>query len=283
MLLTVAPLVRRAHLRSPEDPFAPRAAEACTDGTYFFRSFADHPFSTGAIGSPASPQRWAFAGAGMASYLFPRTWPAWILLAAGCAFTSGVAAGAHILSDVTLAAVAGLLVARGVWQWQGGAKPQGSESCMISVRVAPRLGLWQRSAMASDIPSEPFSRKPTVRHRVAVVLLALMLVITEHPRRSSPRRRSIPASRPERMWQCRRPAPRVTGTSATRFQPPAGWLEHARLAVAAHRQLQCVLRLGPGPGDDQSPLAPASAIERRHREGRGPSCPNRLRRPRHGR
>jgi len=56
----------------------------------------------------------AFAGAGMASYLFPRSWPAWMLLAAGCAFTR-VAAQAHFLSDVVLAGMAGLLVARLLW------------------------------------------------------------------------------------------------------------------------------------------------------------------------
>jgi membrane-associated phospholipid phosphatase len=88
------------------------------DGNYFFRSFADHPFSTGAIGLPSSHTMVAFAGAGMASYLFPRTWPAWMLLAAGCAFTR-VAAQAHFLSDVTLAAIAGLFVSRFLWLWLG--------------------------------------------------------------------------------------------------------------------------------------------------------------------
>ena len=56
----------------------------------------------------------AFAGAGMASYLFPRTWPAWMSLAAGCAFTR-VAAQAHFLSDVMLAGIGGLFVARLAW------------------------------------------------------------------------------------------------------------------------------------------------------------------------
>ena len=60
----------------------------------------------------------------MASYLFPRTWPAWMLLAAGCAFTR-VAAQAHFLSDVMLAGIAGLFVARLVWLWPG---PSGSHT-----------------------------------------------------------------------------------------------------------------------------------------------------------
>jgi membrane-associated phospholipid phosphatase len=117
MLLTVAPLaagllceVLKILLR--------RERPSLHDGTYFFRSFADHPFSTGAIGLPSSHTMVAFAGAGIASYLFPRTWPAWMLLAAGCAFTR-VAAGAHFLSDVTLAAIAGLFVARLTWMRSG--------------------------------------------------------------------------------------------------------------------------------------------------------------------
>jgi membrane-associated phospholipid phosphatase len=84
------------------------------DGTYYWRSFTDHPWSTGNIGLPSSHTMVAFAGAGMASYLFPRTWPAWMLLAAGCAFTR-VAAGAHFLSDVVLAAAAGLFISRATW------------------------------------------------------------------------------------------------------------------------------------------------------------------------
>ena len=78
------------------------------DGAYYWRSFSDHFWSTGNIGLPSSHTMVAFAGAGMASFLFPRTWPAWMLLAAGCAFTR-VAAQAHFLSDVVLAAIAGLL------------------------------------------------------------------------------------------------------------------------------------------------------------------------------
>jgi len=43
-----------------------------------------------------------------------------MLLAAGCAFTR-VAAQAHFLSDVTLAAAAGLFVARLIWRSLGSA------------------------------------------------------------------------------------------------------------------------------------------------------------------
>lgn len=113
MLLTVAPIVSGL-LCEVLKILLRRERPGLHDGAYYFRSFADHPFSTGAIGLPSSHTMVAFAGAGMASYLFPRTWPAWMILAAGCAYTR-VAAGAHFLSDVTLAAAAGLLVARLAW------------------------------------------------------------------------------------------------------------------------------------------------------------------------
>ena len=114
MLLTAAPLaaglvceVLKLLLR--------RERPGLHEGAYVFRSFADHPWSTTNIGLPSSHVMVAFAGAGMASYLFPRTWPAWMLLAAGCAFTR-VAAQAHFLSDVVLAGIAGAFVARLLWQ-----------------------------------------------------------------------------------------------------------------------------------------------------------------------
>ncbi len=115
MLLTAAPLasglvceVLKILLR--------RERPGLHDGAYVFRSFADRPWSTSAIGLPSSHVMVAFAGAGMASYLFPRTWPAWMLFAAGCALTR-VAAQAHFLSDVVLAGIAGIFVARSMWLW----------------------------------------------------------------------------------------------------------------------------------------------------------------------
>jgi membrane-associated phospholipid phosphatase len=117
MLLTVAPLVAGL-ICEVLKILLRRERPGLHDGTYFFRSFADHPWSTGAIGLPSSHTMVAFAGAGMASYLFPRSWPAWMLLAAGCAFTR-VAAQAHFLSDVVLAGMAGLLVARLLWMKLG--------------------------------------------------------------------------------------------------------------------------------------------------------------------
>ena len=117
MLLTVAPIASGLTCELLKIVLR-RERPNLHDGTYYWRSFTDHPWSTGNIGLPSSHTMVAFAGAGMASYLFPRTWPAWMLLAAGCAFTR-VAAQAHFLSDVTLAGIAGLFVARLTWLWLG--------------------------------------------------------------------------------------------------------------------------------------------------------------------
>jgi membrane-associated phospholipid phosphatase len=117
MLLTLAPIVAGL-LCEVFKILLRRERPNLHEGSYYWRSFADHPWSTGNIGLPSSHTMIAFAGAGMASYLFPRTWPAWMLLAVGCAL-SRVAAGAHFLSDVTLAAVAGLFTARLIWRLLG--------------------------------------------------------------------------------------------------------------------------------------------------------------------
>ena len=80
-------------------------------GVYVFRGFLDHPWSTRNLGLPSSHAAVAFAGAAMLSYLFPRTAPVWLLWALGCAVTR-VMSQAHFTSDVVLAAIAGVLVAR---------------------------------------------------------------------------------------------------------------------------------------------------------------------------
>jgi len=114
LLLTIAPLVSGLMCEVLKIMLR-RERPNLHDGTYYFRGFADHPLSTSAIGLPSSHVMVAFGGAAMASYLFPRTWPAWMLFAAGCALTR-VAAGAHFLSDVVLAGIAGAFVARLLWQ-----------------------------------------------------------------------------------------------------------------------------------------------------------------------
>ncbi len=75
------------------------------DGEYFFRAFSERPFSTSGLALPSSHALVAFAGAFALCKLYPRAWPVWLLLAAGCAYTR-VVAHAHFLSDVVTAAVA---------------------------------------------------------------------------------------------------------------------------------------------------------------------------------
>lgn len=76
-------------------------------GEYLFRPWAERTFSTSGLGMPSSHVLVAFAALAMLVRLFPRGRPVWYLLALGCAY-SRVAAGAHFLSDVTVAAVLGI-------------------------------------------------------------------------------------------------------------------------------------------------------------------------------
>jgi membrane-associated phospholipid phosphatase len=79
-------------------------------GEYVFRPFSERTFSTGGLGMASSHAMVAFAAAAILARIFPRTGWVWWALAWGCAFTR-VAAGAHFLSDVAVAAVGGWLVA----------------------------------------------------------------------------------------------------------------------------------------------------------------------------
>jgi membrane-associated phospholipid phosphatase len=90
-------------------------------GEYVFRPLTERPFSTGGLGVPSSHAGVAFAAAALLSRLFPRAWLVWWGLAWGCPFTR-VAAGAHFLSDVVVAAVIGWVVGAGVWRWRSGAR-----------------------------------------------------------------------------------------------------------------------------------------------------------------
>ena len=85
-------------------------------GAYAFRSWSDHPLSTGGLALPSSHALVAFAAAAMLARLYPRASWLWFALATGCALTR-VLARAHFLSDVTLAAIVGWLVAAALWRW----------------------------------------------------------------------------------------------------------------------------------------------------------------------
>lgn len=85
------------------------------DGEYVFRAFTERPFSSGGLALPSTHAVVAFGAAAILSKLFPRAWPIWWGLAIGCAWTR-VAAGAHFVSDVVLAAVVAWTVAEVVWR-----------------------------------------------------------------------------------------------------------------------------------------------------------------------
>lgn len=84
-------------------------------GAYVFRAWSEHPLSTGGLSFPSSHALVAFGAVAMLALLFPRARWVWYALGAGCAFAR-VAAGAHFLSDVTASAVAGVLIAEGLWR-----------------------------------------------------------------------------------------------------------------------------------------------------------------------
>ena len=88
------------------------------DGAYFLRPFSERTFSTSGLALPSSHAIVAFGGAAILSRLFPRAWPVWWALAWGCGL-SRVAAGAHFLSDIVVAAIAAWLIVFGIWRAAG--------------------------------------------------------------------------------------------------------------------------------------------------------------------
>lgn len=95
-------------------PIIRRLRPNSTDGQYVFRALSDGPLDTTGLGMASSHTGVAFAAMGMLCYLYPRAWPIWMALAAGCGATRFLN-HSHFVSDVTLAAGLGLLVARAVW------------------------------------------------------------------------------------------------------------------------------------------------------------------------
>ena len=84
-------------------------------GEYVFRAFSERPFSSSGLGMPSSHAVVAFGAAAMLSRLFPRAWPVWWMLGAGCGLTR-ILHGKHFLSDVVLAAIVGWAVAALLWR-----------------------------------------------------------------------------------------------------------------------------------------------------------------------
>jgi membrane-associated phospholipid phosphatase len=100
-------------------------------GAYAFRSWHDHPLSNSGLALPSSHALVAFGAAAMMARLYPRARWLWFALAAGCAITR-VLARAHFLSDVTLSAIVGWIVAALIWRWYLRRWPVGG--------VTPRAG-----------------------------------------------------------------------------------------------------------------------------------------------
>jgi membrane-associated phospholipid phosphatase len=87
-----------------------------TDGAHVFRSWSDRPFSTAALGLPSSEAAVAFGAAAVLARLFPEARGLWYGIALACALTR-VAARAHFMSDVVLAALVVYVVMLILWRW----------------------------------------------------------------------------------------------------------------------------------------------------------------------
>jgi len=94
-------------------------------GAYVFRPFSDRPLYGGGLAMPSSHAIVAFGAAFALARIFPRTAVVWYLLAVGCALTR-VAARAHFLSDVTLAALVAWAVVAWLWRRWGPGRPDRS-------------------------------------------------------------------------------------------------------------------------------------------------------------
>jgi len=86
------------------------------DGAYVFRPWSPEPFYTGGLALPSSHVLIAAAGCLALAKLFPRTRFVWYAFIVACAF-SRVASRAHFLSDVSLAALGGIVVSALMWKW----------------------------------------------------------------------------------------------------------------------------------------------------------------------
>ena len=105
-------------------------------GAYVFRPFSDRPLYGGGLAMPSSHAVVAFGAAFALARIFPRTAVVWYLLAVGCALTR-VAARAHFLSDVTLAALVAWAVVAWLWRRWGPGHPARPGRAVRPAPVSP--------------------------------------------------------------------------------------------------------------------------------------------------
>lgn len=102
-------------------------------GASVFRPWSDRPFYSGGLATPSSEAAVAFGAAFALARLYPRTAVIWYALGVGCALTR-VAAHAHFLSDVVLAALVAWAVVALLWRRFGrpASDPAGPEAAARS-------------------------------------------------------------------------------------------------------------------------------------------------------
>jgi membrane-associated phospholipid phosphatase len=108
-------------------------------GAYAFRPFSERTFSTSGLAMPSSHALVAFSAAALLAHAFPRARFIWWALAWGCGL-SRVAAGAHFLSDVVVAAVVGWLIGHGVWSLRDQGRDERAAAAFPAPTEARRTG-----------------------------------------------------------------------------------------------------------------------------------------------
>ena len=83
------------------------------DGHYLFKPLSQGLFNGSDIGFPSSHTGVSFGAMAMLTILYPRAAAVWIIIGCGCA-AQRLLERAHFLSDVTMSAITGFVVAYGV-------------------------------------------------------------------------------------------------------------------------------------------------------------------------
>ncbi len=90
-----------------------RPPEGAWDGHYLFKPWSEGFFNGSNLGFPSSHTGVAFGAMAMLTILYPRAAAIWLIIGCGCA-AQRLLERAHFLSDVTMSAITGFVVAYGV-------------------------------------------------------------------------------------------------------------------------------------------------------------------------